>query len=43
MIIDLQAVIDERKAIKPLLPYLFKIRKGEPNLKPDKDVVRILK
>jgi len=33
---ELKAVIDQCNAIKPLSPYLFKTRKGEPYLKPDK-------
>jgi len=32
---ELKAVIDERNAIKPLSPYLFKTRKGESYLKED--------
>ena len=33
---ELKAVIDECNAIKPLSLYLFKTRKGEPYLIPDK-------
>jgi len=33
---ELKAVIDDCNAIKPLSPYLFKTRKGDPYLKPNK-------
>jgi integrase len=33
---ELKSVIDKCNAIKPVSPYLFKTRKGEPYLKPDK-------
>jgi len=36
MTAELKAVIDEYNAIKPLSLYLFKTRKGEPYLKPNK-------
>ena len=36
MTAEVKSVIDEYNAIKPLSPYLFKTRKGDPYLKPNK-------